>query len=282
MQYADQQAEVALVLRGKRGTGKGTFGNAMMRHFGQHSVHISDAKHLIGFNAHLRDACFLFADEAYWPGAKDAEGNLKRLISEPDLFIEGKGRNGIYHPNMLHVLMASNEDWVVPAGEHQRRFAVFDTSDIHIQDEKWFSALNAQLNNGGYAAMLFDLLHRDITGWHPRRLPKTSALLEQQRLSLSPYEQWWVELLEGGTLEGADPDFPSHAISNTYDREITKDRQLRHQAQQLHKQPGIYDQARIIVPRLRQHASDHMLGHFISDGGLRLKESVTTSWVVVP
>jgi hypothetical protein len=148
VQYPDQQAEVALVLMGLRGTGKGTLGNTMMRLFGQHGVHISDAKHLIGFNEHLRDACFLFADEAYWPGDKSAEGNFKRLISEPDLFIEGKGRKGVYEPNMLHILMASNEDWVIPAGERERRFAGFGVSEIHIQEEKYFNALYEQLENG--------------------------------------------------------------------------------------------------------------------------------------
>src|SRR4051812_10014450 len=59
------------------------------------------------FNAHLRDACLLFADEAYWPGDKGAEGSLKRLITEPELFIEGKGRDGVMVENRLHVIIAS-------------------------------------------------------------------------------------------------------------------------------------------------------------------------------
>ena len=71
--------------------GKGTLGNALVRIFGQHATHISSVDHLAGrFNAHLRDACFLFADEAWWPGDKSAEGTLKRLITEPTLFIEAK------------------------------------------------------------------------------------------------------------------------------------------------------------------------------------------------
>jgi hypothetical protein len=70
--------------------------------FGQHAVHISSADQLIGkFNSHLHDASFLFADEAYWPGQIAAEGNLKRLITEPTLRIEGKGRDSIEVPNYL-------------------------------------------------------------------------------------------------------------------------------------------------------------------------------------
>ena len=181
VQNPDQRAEVALVFKGKRGTGKGTIGNAMCRLFGQHAVHVSSADHLTGrFNSHLRDACFLFADEAYFPGTLSAEGDLKRKITEPTLFIEGKGRDGVEVANMLHILIASNEDWVVPAGERERRFVKFDVPDLHMQDAAWFGPIVAQLEDGGYAAMLFDLLHHDLGDWHPRNLPKDTGLLEQQ------------------------------------------------------------------------------------------------------
>ena len=173
VQNPDRQAEVAMVFKGKRGAGKGTLGNAMLRIFGQHGVHISNSDHLTGhFNNHLRDACYLFADEAYWPGDKKAEGNLKRLVTEPTLFIEGKGRDGISVSNMLHIIIASNENWVVPAGERERRYVMLDVPDIHLQEAAWFEPIYAELENGGYAAMLYDLLHHDLGGWHPRRLPK--------------------------------------------------------------------------------------------------------------
>jgi hypothetical protein len=263
VQHPDQRAEVALVFKGKRGTGKGTLGNTLVRLFGQHGVQISNAKYLTGFNAHLRDACFLFADEAYWPGDKSAEGDFKRLITEPSLFIEGKGRDAVTSANKLHVMMASNEDWIVPAGERERRYAAFDVSEKHIQEEKYFDPLYAQLENGGYGAMLHDLLQHDVNGWHPRRLPKNNALLAQQQRSLSPLDSWWAELLETGTLEGADPDAPNRAVSNEYQREISSTgfgaRYVR--------QPGLFDQARSIEPRLKHHTSDHALGRHLTEQG---------------
>ena len=59
-------------------------------------------------------------------------------MTEPDLFIEAKGRDGITVANMLHIIMASNEDWIVPAGEDERRYPVFTVSGDHMQDEQWF------------------------------------------------------------------------------------------------------------------------------------------------
>jgi len=272
-QHPDQRAEVALVFKGKKGSGKGTLGNTMVRIFGQHGVQISNAKHLTGFNAHLRDACFLFADEAYWPGDKSAEGDLKRLITEPTLFIEGKGRDAVTALNMLHVMMASNEDWIVPASERERRFAAFDVSECHIQQEKYFDAIYAQLEDGGYAAMLYELLQRDVSGWHPRRLPKNNALLlEQQRLSLSPLDSWWVELLEGGTLDGADPDASNSAVSNGYQRAVEEISHAGNSYTRRIKQPGLFDQARTVEPRLRNHVSDHLLGRYLRDQGCITKK----------
>jgi hypothetical protein len=143
------------------------------------------------------------------------------------------------------------------------------TSSISTCQEKtYFDPLYTQLENGGYAAMLHDLLQRDIRGFHPRHLPKTSDLLnaglrEQQQLSLEPLDSWWIELLESGTLEGADPKYPNQAVSHTYDREVTDG----YGGRRFLKQPGLYDQARTIVPRLRQFATDHTLGHHLTNQG---------------
>ena len=143
VQHPADRAEVAVVMQGKQGTGKGTLANAMRKLFGTHGLHISSAAHLAGrFNAHMRNCMLLFADEAYWPGDKAAEGSLKRMLTEPTLAIEGKGRDLVEVPNMLHVMMGSNESWVVPAGEDERRYFVMKVSGSRIQDPSWFRPLN--------------------------------------------------------------------------------------------------------------------------------------------
>jgi hypothetical protein len=201
VQNPGTRAEVALVLRGERGTGKGTFGNLLKEIFGRHGIQISSAKQVSGnFNAHLRDVSFLFADEAYWPGNKGDEGGLKRLITEPTIAIEAKGRDVEEFPNCLHILFASNEDWVVPAGSYERRFAVFDVSSEKMQDHQWFSEISDELENGGREAFLFDALNTDLVGFHPRQIYKTSALIQQGERSMSPEDEWLMQLLQNGRL----------------------------------------------------------------------------------
>lgn len=129
VQHPERPAEVALVFRGSRGVGKSTLGHVMRRMFGQHGMSVTHPQHLHGqFNDHLLDCVLLFADEAVAPGEKKAEQMIKVMITDPTLLIEPKGLGKFTARNRLHVMMASNERWVVPAGADERRFAIFDVS----------------------------------------------------------------------------------------------------------------------------------------------------------
>ena len=51
-------------------------------------------------------------------------------------------------------MMASNNDWIVPAGVEARRFVVFDVADDRRQDKAFFTALNDQMAKGGLLLLL--------------------------------------------------------------------------------------------------------------------------------
>ena len=203
IQHPGRPAEVALCFRGEKGTGKGTFGRALSKLAGAHGLHISSPSHLTGrFNSHLKDCICLFADEAFWAGDKEGEAVLKQLVTEPTLMFEGKGQNAETGRNLIHVVIASNSDWVVPAGlDGERRFAVFEVSEGRQGDHEFFSRLHAQMESGGYEAMLYELLNRDIKGWAPRMdIPKTKAFVDQVLRSMSDVESWWFSKLMDGVL----------------------------------------------------------------------------------
>jgi Family of unknown function (DUF5906) len=200
-QRPDVQGEVALVLRGAKGAGKGIYFRYMAKAWGQHGVHITNPKHLIGnFNAHLRDCVFLFADEAFFAGDKQHEGVLKGLITETLLAVEGKYQNTVNVANMLHIGMASNSDWVVPATHDERRYGVFDVSDHRCGDRAYFNAIIEQMEGGGLAAMIHDMQHRDISKFEVRDFPGTKALADQKKHSLTSLQRWWLAVLERGYL----------------------------------------------------------------------------------
>lgn len=196
------QPQTAIAFRGNEGTGKSTLGRMLMRLAGRHGITVSSPKQLAGnFNAHLRNAVFVFADEALWPGNKENEGTLKQLVTEPVISFEPKGKDVVLGRNLVHLMLASNEEWVVPAGKDARRFAVFDVSDARRNDHGFFDRLNRQMDEGGLAAMLHDLLAMDLAGWHPaRNVPQTRALADQKLHSLDPASKFWMEVLERGSV----------------------------------------------------------------------------------
>ena len=268
VQHPDRQAEVALALLGGVGTGKGILGRAMCRIFGHHARHISSPEDLTGkFNAHMQLCCFLFADEAVAPQDKKAESALKRLITEPTLFIEPKGIDKFEVPNRLHVMMASNHEWVFPATEKERRLVAQQVAAVHQQEEAWFTPLYAELKNGGLEAMLYGLLDRPLGDWRPRKIIRTAALGRQQDESLDPLDQWWLALLETGVLPGS-PGLPNEAVCNAYEEEAVIGRDaFGGERRQLVRREGLYDQAKRGSPKLKTF-SDTKLGRFLTDQGI--------------
>jgi hypothetical protein len=216
VQHPDKAAEVAICFKGEKGTGKGTLGRAAASLAGSSGLHISSPEHLVGrFNSHLQNCVCLFADEAFWAGDKAGESKLKQLVTEPTLTYEGKGRDAVSGKNLIHIIMASNADWVVPAGlDGERRFAVFDVNSKRKGDHAFFARLNRQLyQEGGLEAMLFDLLVRDIGVWAPRHdVPATSALVDQKVMSMDDVERWWYNKLLDGMIPNMRGDWHEEPI----------------------------------------------------------------------
>lgn len=215
IQKPDAPGQVAVVLRGRKGTGKGFFAKTFGRLFGRHYLAVSNAKHLVGqFNAHLRDCVVLFGDEAFWAGDKAHESVLKSLITEDTLMIEKKGIDVEPASNYVHLIMASNEQWVVPASYDERRFFVLDVSAAHMQDTAYFGAIDADLKAGGLANLLHDLQTRDLSNFDVRTVPRTEALLDQKVHSMTSNEEWWFRKLSDGVLA------PMHS---SWDEPVLKD-----------------------------------------------------------
>jgi hypothetical protein len=138
LQHPDKQGYAVVVMRGEKGAGKGILAQPLLRILGSHSLHIRDAQHLTGrFNLHLQACVLVFVDEALYAGDRQHESTLKGLVTEPTLPIEGKYMHLTEARSFLHMIMASNSDWVVPASIRERRFAVFDVSDEHANDHPY-------------------------------------------------------------------------------------------------------------------------------------------------
>jgi hypothetical protein len=288
------RSEIALGLRTiEEGCGKGFFEKVMGRLLGNHAMQVGNPKHIIGaFNPHLQTLLRLTADEALFVGNHEHRNALFGLITEPKLTIEPKGCGVYQAPSYLNMSILSNSEHFLPASGTARRFFVPTVSAARKQDVVFFGEMEAALDAGGYEALLYYFLHDvDLKDFNVRKVPQTAGLREQRDQSLEPLDLWWIELLETGMLMGADLLQPNKAVSNAYDRRIllgtTKvavDGGIEQTPHYRHvRQLGLYDQARTMVPKLR-NTSDTALGAHLTKMGCdnRKKVQRQRGWTFPP
>lgn len=192
----------SIVLKGGQGTGKGVFVNIIGEFFGSHFLPVSHASQIAGrFNSHLVNKILVFIDEGFWAGDKKGEGVLKSIITEPYLAIEQKGIDIIRVRNNINLIIASNNEWVIPANIQERRFFVLDVSDKKQCDKEYFKNIIRQMyKEGGLQGMLYDLLKMDISKIDLGTFQQTKSLYEQKIYSMTTEMQYWHERLQDGSL----------------------------------------------------------------------------------
>lgn len=221
--------------------------NAIGPLLGNHYQHLMKADQLIGrFNGHLMACLLVFLDEALWTGDKAAQSALKGLITEDTLPIELKGKEIIHMKNRMRVIIASNNNWVVPADLEERRFAFFDVSPEKIGHRAYFNAIVREIKDGGREAMLYDLLRWDTSGVDLRKIPRTRGLLDQMVNTMSGLQKFWYDILQSGEMSYSINDIhgwptPDNPVPNKklYDEYITFSRKINDRIQLTDSQVGV-------------------------------------------
>jgi hypothetical protein len=223
IQNPGKPAEVCMVFKGKQGAGKSMVLNQFLTIFGHHGMKTGVRNHLTGqYNAHLQFKCFLLADEAYYPGDREVEGTLKQLITEHKVTIEPKFVNAKLSNNCLHICMSTNNEWVIPANEDERRYFVNTVDNTYAKNQmpekarqRYFGPIYQELDNGGREALLYDLEKLDLKGWHPRyHVPETEELQKQIYHNLNKFDKSMCEFINAGM-------FPGKQIKNKYVIEVS-------------------------------------------------------------
>jgi hypothetical protein len=103
-------------------------------------------------------------------------------------------------PNYTRLIFSSNEEWVVPAGPQGRRYFVLEFEHAYANADTYFDPIYKQMQDqGGIAAMLYELVHREI-GMNLRSPPVTEGLLRQRERSLRGIDSFLKELATEGEI----------------------------------------------------------------------------------
>lgn len=259
---------VALVLRGGKGVGKSGWIERLGFLLGDSFVSTSKQDDFLGgFNSILENKILLVAEEAFWSGDKEAEGKIKDLITRQKHNIRRLYCEAYRVDNCLRLVIIGNEDWLVPASEDERRYAVFDVGDGRKQDRKFFKDMREQMESGGYRYLLRYLSdfkipsHVDVSA-----APRTTALLRQKERSLKPFHQWWNDCLMQGHIEYCGSEWPREVPTHSFRRafreywdqrkfkaQLPDDRTLGHQLKECCPNSEV-KRARIEGERVQQYA----------------------------
>lgn len=210
IQYPMEPCEVALVLRGGQGAGKGTFARNFGELFAPHYLQVRGIEAITGdYNDNLRAKSVVFLDEVHTKISKSSRAEFNMQISEPTYEVRTKYLSNFYLDNYLHFILASNDPHIISVADDERRFAMFEVRGLDEKDPKhtkqarraFCKDIVKQLKEeNGYAALLGFLLRRDISKFDPRDIPETDEKAIQQIQSANSVERWWLSTLKLGEL----------------------------------------------------------------------------------
>lgn len=212
LQRPEEKPGIMVILIGGQGIGKGTLGKILRLIWSATYWHIHKIDDVTGnFNAALERAFIVFLDEALFVGDRKASDSLKSLVTEPIIQINEKYQPARQTRSFHRFFAATNAEHFKNTERDDRRDFVLKVSEARKDDHAYWSALNQEIEHGGVAAMMHDLLAMDLSGFNVRAKPSTAALVEQKLLSLGPVERWWHNALSQGEIDGKNdwPDFIS-------------------------------------------------------------------------
>ena len=201
LQHPEVKPGILIILLGGQGTGKGTLGRILRLIWSATYLQVHNIDAVTGnFNASLERAFIVFMDEALFAGDRKASDALKSLVTEPVIHINEKHQPARQTHSYHRFFAATNADHLKNTERDDRRDFALRVSESRKGDHAYWQALNHEIDNGGVAAMVHDLLAMDLSGFNVRDKPNTHELLEQKLQSLGPIARWWHDCLDGGGL----------------------------------------------------------------------------------
>jgi hypothetical protein len=201
LQHPETLPEVALAFySGPQRTGKGTFYRILKGLLGPwNCVQVSNSERATAkFNALMENKLVVLLDECVWGGDIKDRQMLKSAISETEEVIERKGLDPISMRNFKRFLISSNAHHHTPVERYNKRYLCQEISSKHRSDRGYFGAIWEELENGGYAKMMYDLLRRDISKRNWAAFPETKETMRQMVYSFDKAEAFIFDSLKAG------------------------------------------------------------------------------------
>ena len=170
IQHPGTKMKTILVVNGPQGVGKSMFFEAVMAIYGQYGAVIDQSVIEDGLNDWASRKLFLIADEAVaHSDLYHIKNKIKALITSERIYINPKNRPAYEERNHVNMVFLSNLRRPVLLEEGARRHAIIWTPALH--SPAFYGEVQAEINNGGVAALYDYLLNVDLGDFGPASLP---------------------------------------------------------------------------------------------------------------
>jgi Family of unknown function (DUF5906) len=193
-----------LVLKGVQRCGKGIIIQRIKDITGhQYFFQPSSIEDVFGqFNAQLAKTTFLYLDEMVYAGNHEQAGIIKKLITEKTMTINEKGIPKSEIKNIMNIVIASNEEWVVPVGLTDTRFQIINVSNqLAVMDKKEAKNIIDSITNIDLRVLAKFFYMRDIEDFEPTAIIQTDAIRFQKAQSLSMLGKFWLNILDKAEIQ---------------------------------------------------------------------------------
>ena len=227
VQRVGQKINVAPVLKGKEGAGKGIICSELLGELigKKYIIQATDPSHVIGkFNAGQESCLVLFCDEAVFDNAP-ARNKLKSMVTEKQMMLEQKGFDAKMAENYMNIIMASNHESVLSVDKDNRRYWFLNVSEawcvsggvsednsqdqndaiqaFHAQSRDYFNALRKEIYNKEVVRSFYSwLMKRDIECWDAKNRPQTKAIVSEIESGLDSIGKFLQYFIKGADNNG--------------------------------------------------------------------------------
>lgn len=204
IQRPSKRMDTALLIKSQPGAGKNVITEFLAKYvigdkYYRYTGNIDDL--FARFNSRSAYKLLTVVDETSTAemSKKVTSDRLKSLITRTDMDVEYKGVEPICISDYNNYIFLTNRDDALPIEEGDRRFVVFECSNHlcgHIDD--YFEPFIEKLHNdeAGYAVFRW-LAEYDLSGFNPRKLPKTK-LKDEMKFENLPFSiRMIIEALRG-------------------------------------------------------------------------------------
>ena len=220
LQRPERKVGTCVSIKSRQGGGKGTVLD-MVRYImdgdrgTEYYMQQSSLDHLVGangFTSGMEGKMLINLDEAFWGGNREAEQQMKGLITEEHQKIHHKNMKPYTIKSSTAFIITTNNERFAGISKDDRRYFCLDCDDSHLDTKskaelsEYFSAIQGRkygkaMNHEvcvSFARVLYDI---DLEGFNAQDFPKTQLAFNQIQQNWDSITRFWFQVLNTGIFK---------------------------------------------------------------------------------